>query len=44
MLLDNIPQKENVDKLLVQDFYPDRIVIQNDVVYIACPKGFLIQS
>lgn len=39
MLLDNIPQKENVNKLLTQDFSPDRIVIQNDVVYLACPNG-----
>jgi uncharacterized protein (DUF1697 family) len=39
ILLDSIPQKEKVEVFLVQDFSPDKIAIQNDVVYLACPNG-----
>lgn len=39
MLLDAAPEKENVEKLLNQDFSPDIIAIQNDVLYLACPNG-----
>lgn len=39
MLLDAIPEKENVDLFLEKDFSPDLLTIENDVVYFACPNG-----
>ena len=39
MILDNIPEKENIEKLLNQNISPDIIAIKNDVIYIACPNG-----
>lgn len=39
MLLDSIPSDESVEFFLQQDFTPDILTINNDVVYFACPNG-----
>lgn len=39
MILDAIPEKENVEKLLNQNISPDIIAIKNDVIYLAAPNG-----
>lgn len=39
MLLDVIPEPKKVENLLQQDFSPEVIVINKDVVYFSCPDG-----
>lgn len=39
MLLDTTPEEEKVVALQQQDFSPETMLIQNDVVYFACPDG-----
>ncbi|MFK7950716.1 MAG: DUF1697 domain-containing protein [Saprospiraceae bacterium] len=39
MMLDAVPEKENVEIFLERDFAPDLLTINKDVVYFACPNG-----